>query len=408
MPQPNLSGIFQCWWLVPLLLSILGLFFSLWIVVPAPNLFLLRLAVGTPEISPWLICLNLLALILTIFVIFIHKSWWSALIFISSLLGLILSLLPLSQLATTNTNFAVEMETVLGTDYLQSVPEELKAQMRPQPFVLADVFRGLPKKEVRTQRGIVFASPDGVDLKLNVYQPLVTQKLQKLPTVVIVYGGAWRQGSPDNDERFSCYMAAQGYSVIAIDYRHAPKYKFPAQLEDVRAALQYIQAHADNLAVNIERIAIMGRSAGGHLATLAAYEQGAMPFRAVVTYYAPNDLIEGFHNPPVPNPINTIAVLRDFLGGTPDELLELYQKASPKSYVRPALPPSLLVYAGRDHIVQSKFRRMLYTQLRATGNQAIFLEIPWAEHSFDAVFPGISNQLALYYTERFLASLLYS
>lgn len=64
MPQPNLSGILQFWWLVPLLLSILGLFFSLWIVVPAPNYFLLPLGVATPEISPWLICLNLLALIL--------------------------------------------------------------------------------------------------------------------------------------------------------------------------------------------------------------------------------------------------------------------------------------------------------------------------------------------------------
>jgi hypothetical protein len=254
MPQPNLSGILQFWWLVPLLLSILGLFFSLWIVVPAPNFFLLRLAVVTPEISPWLICLHLLGLILTVFV---RTSWGSDLIFISSVLGLILSLLPLSQLATTNTNFAVEMERVLGTDYLHSVVEDLKAQMRPQPFVLADVFRGLPKKEVRTQRGIVFASPDGVDLKLNVYQPLVTQKLQKFPTVVILYGGAWRKGSPDNYERFSCYIADQGYSVIAIDYRHAPKYKFPAQLEDVRAALQYIQAHADNLQVDIDRIAIM-------------------------------------------------------------------------------------------------------------------------------------------------------
>jgi acetyl esterase/lipase len=404
MPQPNLSGILQFWWLVPLLLSILGLFFSLWIVVPAPNFFLLRLAVVTPEISPWLICLHLLGLILTVFV---RTSWGSDLIFISSVLGLILSLLPLSQLATTNTNFAVEMERVLGTDYLHSVVEDLKAQMRPQPFVLADVFRGLPKKEVRTQRGIVFASPDGVDLKLNVYQPLVTQKLQKFPTVVILYGGAWRKGSPDNYERFSCYIADQGYSVIAIDYRHAPKYKFPAQLEDVRAALQYIQAHADNLQVDIDRIAIMGRSAGGHLATLAAYEQGAMPFRAVVSYYAPSNLLEGFRNPPVPNPLDTNTVLRDFLGGTPDELLELYQKASPKNYVRPDLPPSLLVYTGRDHVLQPKFGRILYNQLQATGNRAIFLEIPWAEHSFDAIFSGISNQLALYYTERFLAFVLH-
>jgi acetyl esterase/lipase len=202
-------------------------------------------------------------------------------------------------------------------------------------------------------------------------------------------------------------MAAQGYSVIAIDYRHAPKYKFPAQLEDVRAALQYIQAHADNLEVDTERMAVMGRSAGGHLATLAAYQENAIPFRAVVSYYGPSDLTEGFHDPPFPNPINTHTVLRNFLGGTPDELSELYKQASPKSYVRPTLPPSLLIYGGRDHVVQSKFGRGLYSQLQATGNRAVWLEIPWAEHAFDAVFPGVSNQLALYYTERFIASMLY-
>jgi acetyl esterase/lipase len=66
------------------------------------------------------------------------------------------------------------------------------------------------------------------------------------------------------------------------------------------------------------------------------------------------------------------------------------------------LPPSLLIYGGRDHVVQSKYGRALGLALREQGNQAVFIEIPWADHVFDAVFGGISNQLALYYTERFL------
>jgi acetyl esterase/lipase len=246
----------------------------------------------------------------------------------------------------------------------------------------------------------VFASPDGVELKLNLYQPSVTGKY---PAIIIIYGGAWQNGTANNDEAFSRYMAGQGYSVIAIDYRHAPQYKFPAQLEDVQTALQYIQDNADELEVDCERLAIMGRSAGGHLAKLTAYQPDAIPFRAVVSYYGPTNLTEGYNEPPFPNPINTHAILHDFLAGVPQEIPEIYQKASPFSYVRPNLPPSLLVYADNDHVVQAKFGERLSQKLRAVDNLTVFLNIPWAEHAFDAVFFGVSNQVALYYTERFLA-----
>ena len=397
MSQPNLLGIFRFLWLVPLLFSMLGSFLSLWIVIPAPTFSLLPLRVGAPEVSPWLIAINAIALLLAVLV---HKSWLSNFILICSLLGLLLSLLPLLQLPAANKGFAAEMEKVLGTDYLQDVPQALQTQMRPQPFAIADVFRGIPIKEVRIDRGIIFASPDRVDLKLNIYRPLLSGKY---PALVIIYGGAWREGTPDDYDTFSSYMAAQGYSVIAIDYRHAPKYKFPAQLEDVRAALQYIQERANELEVDTERMAIMGRSAGGHLATLAAYQQNAIPFRAVISYYGAVNLTEGYYDLPFPDPIDIQTVLENFLGGTPQELPELYRQASPINYPRPKLPPSLLVYAGRDHLVQAKFGRQLYNKLKATDNRAVWLEIPWAEHAFDAIFFGVSNQLALYYTERFLA-----
>jgi acetyl esterase/lipase len=64
------------------------------------------------------------------------------------------------------------------------------------------------------------------------------------------------------------------------------------------------------------------------------------------------------------------------------------------------------VYADRDHVVQAQYGRQLYKQLQAMDNQAVWLEIPWAEHAFDTVFNGLSNQLALYYTERFVAGAL--
>ena len=396
MSNLNWSEIPRLWWLLPFVISLLGCFLSLWVIVPAPTWSLLPFGVCAPEVSPWLVVINAIALVSSIW---ITKSWLSNLIVICSLLGLILSLLPLVQIPAANKLFTAEMERVWGTEYWQKIPQDLQDRMRPQPVAIADVFRGIPRPDVRIERGIVFANPDGVELKLNTYKPLTAGKN---PTLIIIYGGAWREGTPNSYEDFSCYMAAQNYTVIAIDYRHAPQYRFPAQLEDVETALAYIRDRAADLEVDLNKMAIMGRAAGGHLATLAAYQQDAMPFRAVVNYYGPVDLIAGYYDPPVPDPIGIHTVLENFLGGTPAEQRELYQQASPINYLQPNLPPSLLIYAGRDHLVQAKFGRELYDKLKA-DSAAAYLEIPWAEHAFDAVFFGVSNQLALYHTERFLA-----
>jgi acetyl esterase/lipase len=67
------------------------------------------------------------------------------------------------------------------------------------------------------------------------------------------------------------------------------------------------------------------------------------------------------------------------------------------------LPPTLLVYGARDHIVEAKYGARMKTALAAHGGQVAYLAIPWAEHAFDAVFFGVSSQIALYYTERFMA-----
>ena len=92
-----------------------------------------------------------------------------------------------------------------------------------------------------------------------------------------------------------------------------------------------------------------------------------------------------------------------FLGGTPDPLPDRYRDASPIATCRARVPPSLLIYGGRDHIVLSRFGALLDARLRAAGATSMFLEIPWAEHAFDVIPNGPSGQLSLYYTERFLA-----
>ncbi|MBD1845814.1 alpha/beta hydrolase [Cyanobacteria bacterium FACHB-63] len=372
-----------------LIFCFISLFVSLWIVIPAPIFSLLPLSVGAPEISHWLILTNTIAALLALF------RLKSLPLFLGMLVALSLSLLPVVQLPA-----AVQKATaaIASLGEIRVLPN-----FRPAPFVVFDAFRGIPKSEIRRTLNIAIANPDNVPLRMNVYRPMQSGKN---PAIVMIYGGAWRTGAPNANEQFSQYMAAQGYTVLAIDYRHAPQYKFPTQIEDIKTGLKFIQQHADEYEIDLDRMAIMGRSAGGHLAMLTAYAIDAFSFRAVVNYYSPVELTEGYNNPPFPDPIDSRGVLRAFLGGTPVELSDLYRQASPYQQVRSNLPPTLLIYGGRDHVVRSRFGRNLYEKLKQNGNTAIFIEIPWSDHAFDAVFSGSSNQLALYYTERFLASLL--
>jgi acetyl esterase/lipase len=148
---------------------------------------------------------------------------------------------------------------------------------------------------------------------------------------------------------------------------------------------------------------MIGRSSGAQLALVAAYQAGKPLVRAVASYYGPVDLVEGWRQPPRPDPLGTRAILETYLGGTPDSVPVAYHDASPVTYAGPRVPPTLLIYGSRDHVVEARFGRQLHDRLQQAGAISVLLEIPWAEHAFDLLPNGLSGQIALYYTERFFA-----
>lgn len=380
-----------------LLLSSTGLFLSLWVWLPVPIFALLPLSVGAPEISPLLVAGNAIAALLALTRYATLLGRWALAL---SVAALILSAWPLGQLPKVVQQANQEMVTQFG----QAVLAAPAPTMRARPFSLKTAFLGLPSAlNVRYHAAIPFAQPAGVPLTLELYSP---PQMGKHPTVLTLYGGAWRTGSPTDNASFNRYLAARGYTVIALDYRHAPDYPFPAQLEDVRTALAFIREHADLYGVDLTRMAVVGRSAGAHLALLLAYGDTDPPLQGVVNFYGPVALAAAYQQPPQPDPINTRAVLNAFLGGPPDAMPNRYRQASPIHQIRTGLPPTLTLQGRRDHIVEAKYSQQLTEQLRAEGNVAILIEFPWADHSFDAVFNGLSNQVALYYIERFLAAVL--
>ncbi|MFM7425622.1 MAG: alpha/beta hydrolase fold domain-containing protein [Elainella sp.] len=375
----------------------LGLFLSSWIVIPAPVFALLPLGIGAPEISPLLLLANGVGLGLLLRFGRHHRLFYPALV--GTICALLLSSLPLLQMPAALSQADAQMQRTFGADALTSLALEPR---RSQPFSLLDLVTGLsiPPLQPERQR---FQAADGSPLDLAIYRAASDQPH---PALVAIYGGAWQRGDPSQQSRFNAYMAAQGYTVVAIDYRHAPQHRFPAQLEDVQIALQWVADRADQYQIDRSRIGLVGWSAGGHLALLAAY-QTALPIRAVVSFYGPTDLTAGYADPPRPDPINTRAVLEALIGGSPAQYPQVYRDASPINYVRANLPPTLLIYGGRDHLVKPIFGQRLFDRLRTVQNRTVLVSLPWAEHAFDALFRGLGNQIALYYSERFLAHTLY-
>ena len=373
-----------------LVAAIVLFFMSIWIVVPAPVLLLLPLAVVVPEFSPILLVVTLVFGGLTLVT---RKSRIKTAALSLAVMTLAMCSVPLARVAVATPAF----DRTLGLD------EEPHGRMRPRALVLGDLVRGIDAGGARVASGVEFARPDGHPLTLTIYRPTFSGRF---PIVVQMYGGAWQRGTPDDDRMFARYFASRGHVVFAIDYRHAPRWKWPAQIVDVRSALAWIRTHAAQYDGDASRLVLLGRSAGAQLALIAAYEDTPADVVGVVSFYGPTDLAEGWRVPPRPDPFDVRAVLETYLGGTPDRIPEPYRAASPLTYVSAKAPPTLLLYGSRDHIVEARFGRVLNDRLRAAGATSYLLELPWSEHAFDLVPNGLGGQVSLYYVERFIEGVL--
>ena len=378
-------------WLA-LVIGLGAIWFAAWIYLPAPNYFFLTFSVGGPEISAWLIVASVLGVAIALV-----DARGSTVARVA--LGLSLVALYLAAGVWIRVPKAIRQ----ADDELRQMSAEPLMPLRAKPIVALDLFRHIPLGDAKIVRGVSFASPAGVQLHADVYRP---PRDGTFPIVVQVYGGAWQRGAPSDFSNFAASLASSGYVVIAIDYRHAPEWQWPAQIEDVRAALSWIAKHAAEYGGDPNKIVLIGRSAGAHLATMAAWAGSPVKIRGVVSYYGPVDLVESYRRPPRPDPLDVRSVEAALIGASLEEMPSRYADASTITHVGTGttpLPPTLLIYGGRDHIVEAKYGKTIVNALRARGTQVGYIELPWADHAFDEVSNGPSSQIALYYTERFIA-----
>ena len=258
----------------------------------------------------------------------------------------------------------------------------------------------------------MYAEVDGTPLRYDHYRPLPANG--PAPAVVFVHGGGWMHGDPSQAAGNALHFARRGIATIAISYRLAPAHRFPAPLDDVRRGLRYVRAHAAELGVDPEHIALLGLSAGAHLVMLAHLAR-AVPalapefddatlagvsedVRAVMAHYGPYDLSRRATLPPEMDMIGAL------LGPRGDDA-EWVRLASPLHQVASAGPtaPILLVHGTRDALVSHRESERLHRALDAAGRASELLLLEDAPHAFQIDWRGRANQRANAAMDDFLA-----
>ena len=156
--------------------------------------------------------------------------------------------------------------------------------------------------------------------------------------------------------------------------------------------------------LDMDRVALLGRSAGGQIALAAAHDaQPLSGIKGVIVFYAPNDLFFSWRVPGPKRVIDSRRLLRQYLGGSPAEVSERFTQASPLLRAGARSPATLMIHGGRDELVWSIHENRLSEKLKAAGVAHYYLDLPWATHGCDYNFSGPCGQISTYAIERFLA-----
>lgn len=287
------------------------------------------------------------------------------------------------------------------------LPEKLEKQfgrveLARAPFSLAGLFGGVETAaSVETMK---FSGELSLDLYRAAVKPGADGGRGGSPCVIVVHGGGWDGGDRGEIGHFSRWLAGRGYTVASIDYRLAPKFTWPAQRDDVLAAIAFLKARAAALGIDATRLVLLGRSAGGNIAEATAYTANDPAIRGVIALYAPADMNFAYAYSREDDILKSPTLLRHFLGGTPDAARAAYDAASGYLHVAKTTPPTLLLHGQLDTLVWHRQSERLDAKLAETGVPHVFVSLPWATHAFEFNLSGPGGQLARFSVEWFLAA----
>jgi acetyl esterase/lipase len=372
--------------LLSITFSFVALLSAIWILIPAPAYHLWLFAVAASEWSLWLGAIALIGIVCSLlnYTLYSNNKLWIAFL-IMNCAAFTISLYPLFSIL----NLATENNVSLS---------------------LTNYFAGLnrlEKKNTNDFKTYTFAEAEGENLQLDIYLP-TRHTSGSGASIIIIHGGSWSAGKRNDFPQWNEWFAAQGFTVFDVDYRLAPQPNYLSATGDVKCAVSWVKEHAAEFNISPDRIALLGRSAGGHLALLTAYSadkhfptacaknEQSDTVRAVISLYAPTDLIWAYDHPANQRVIDGPATLTNFLGGSPHESKEMQERftlSSPAYQVSDSTPPTLLIHGGRDQLVLPDNMIILNNVLESSNVTHKTIYIPYAQHGFDYNFNGWGAQM---------------
>lgn len=261
----------------------------------------------------------------------------------------------------------------------------------------------------REFKDIIYASPGGKDLGLDIYMPA---DVESPPLIIQIHGGAWRFGTKDGGVPMQ--FVDHGYAVASLDFRQSTEAPFPAMVHDIKAAVRFLRARAGYYGYDAGRIAITGASSGAHLAQVVGVSNGhpdlegdlgdyldtSSDVQAILSYFGASDLtVILSQSTPFGISVREPA-LELLLGALPDATPELAQLASPVYLVDANDPPLMLLHGDMDPQMPVNQSLNMLGAYRAHGLDVVFDPVHGAVHGGPGFFDPDHLANALAFLER--------
>jgi acetyl esterase/lipase len=210
------------------------------------------------------------------------------------------------------------------------------------------------------------------------------------PAVIVIHGGAWRSGDKRQLRNLAELFARRGYVAAAINYRLAPKWSYPAQLDDCQRAVRWLRKNAKEFRVDPKRFGAAGASAGGHLALLLGTREVrddsdpdlkgiSSKVQCVLSICGPTDLTDKRYAQAARDS-DLGKILIEFIGKPYDEAPNLWKEASPIYHVSPDDAPTFIIHGDQDSIVPFEQSVRFAEALRKVGVEVQLVAIKGMDH----------------------------
>jgi acetyl esterase/lipase len=270
-------------------------------------------------------------------------------------------------------------------------------------FSLLPAWQNAPAQALppntKVLRDVEYVPGGGHVRSLDLYVP-EKKGDKKPPLVVWIHSGAWRGGDKAGDQ--ALWLLEDGFATASINYRLSQEAHFPAQIEDCKAAIRYLRAHASEFGIDPEHIGVWGSSAGAHLAALLGVTGGVKELegnpenpnvssrvQAVCDFFGPADLLTLSAQSGPDSKVqhdDPSSPASELIGGALQQSVEKAKAASPVTYVTPDDPPFLIIHGDDDHLVPVGQSWELHGTLQKAGVKSMLHVVKAGGHGdhFDA------------------------